>query len=96
MSAVILHLDRQVRSTQRLLQIVLAQSDAIRQQDTEAVLMQLGEVQAELGNRAHLEQERDLLIHETATRLSMAPDDVTLDAMLGSADVGIARVGRMS
>ena len=90
MSAVILHLDRQVRSTQRLLQIVLAQSDAIRQQDTEAVLMQLGEVQAELGNRAHLEQERDLLIHETATRLSMAPDDVTLDAMLGSADVGIA------
>lgn len=94
MSTVISHLDRQVRSTQRLLQIVLAQSDSIRQQDTEAVLMQLGEVQAELGNRAQLEQERDLLIDETATRLGMTPDQVTLDAMLGSVDEGSANRAR--
>ena len=83
MTALVSHLDRQVRSSQRLLQIVLAQSEAIRQQDTEAVLAQLGEVQAELGNRAQLEQERDTLIRETATRLGVAPDEVTLEAMLG-------------
>ena len=94
MTAVVSHLDRQVRSTQRLLQIVLAQSDAIRQQDTEAVLMQLGEVQAELGNRAQLEQERDLLIHQTATRLGVAPDDVTLEAMLDTSDLGSATRAR--
>lgn len=86
MIAVVAHLDRQVRSTQRLLQIVLAQSDAIRQQDTEAVLAQLGEVQAELGNRAQLEQERDALIRDAGARLGLDPEAVTLEAMLAASD----------
>ncbi|MGI9658154.1 MAG: flagellar protein FlgN [Gaiellaceae bacterium] len=94
MSAVVSHLDRQVRSTQRLLQIVLAQTDSIKDQDTEAVLAQLGEVQAELGNRAQLEQERDSLIRDTAMQLGVDPDEVTLETMLSSTDPVIATRAR--
>jgi hypothetical protein len=47
MSGILLeHLERQLASARRLLQIVLAQGEAIRLQDVETVLARLGDVQA--------------------------------------------------
>ncbi len=51
-------------------------------------------MQAELGNRAQLEQERDLLIRDTAMRLGVTPEEVTLEAMLATADADNASRAR--
>jgi flagellar biosynthesis/type III secretory pathway chaperone len=83
MSAELLdHLDQQLASARRLLQIVLAQGEAIREQDVETVLARLGDVQAEMVKRVQLERERDALLARAAAELSISPDDVTLDALL--------------
>jgi hypothetical protein len=76
------HLDRQLASARRLLRIVLAQRDAIRRQDVETVLLQLTEVQTEMGERARLELERDALLEDAGRRLGLAPETIELDALL--------------
>ena len=81
MSPVLDHLDKQVRSSQRLLEIVIAQGAAIRKRDVEGVLARLGDVQAELAQRHRLEIERDELIRTAAGALGLAADDVDLDAI---------------
>jgi hypothetical protein len=81
-SAILLHLDRQVESARRLLGIVIEQSTFIRKQDVEGVLVKMAELQGEMVHRAQLEQEREVLIQSAATALGVAPDQVDLDAML--------------
>jgi FlgN protein len=88
------HLDRQLASARRLLQIVLAQSEAIRAQDVEVVLARLGDVQSEMVKRVQLEHERDALLAEAAGSLGMRAADVTLEAllaMMGDRDAEHAR-----
>ena len=63
------HVERQLASARRLLQILVAQTQAIRTQDIPAVLARIADVQQEMGRRAQLEQERDRLIAHTAARL---------------------------
>jgi len=79
---VILHLERQLASSRRLLQIVLSQNDAIRRQDVEEVLARLGDVQQEMVKRIQLERERDQLLEQAARVLGCPPDEVTLDGLL--------------
>lgn len=86
MTGLLDHLERQVISSQRLLQSVLAQRDAIRRQDTEALLARLGDIQAEMANRVQLEQERDGLLVQAGARLGVPPDALDLDAMLALVD----------
>jgi len=76
------HLDRQVRSSQRLLQLVLTQSEAIKRQDSEGVLATLGDLQTEMGQRQRLEVERDDLLRRAGTALGLAPAEVTLERIL--------------
>lgn len=76
------HLDRQLTSSRRLLGIVLAQGDAIKVQDVEAVLARLADVQAEMVKRAQIERERDVLLQHAATALGMPVADVTLESIL--------------
>jgi hypothetical protein len=78
----IVHLEAQVASGKRLLEIVLAQGEAIRIQDVSGLVARLGDVQQELLTRRQLELERDRLIHAAAGRLAATPDTVDLDAML--------------
>jgi hypothetical protein len=80
--AVLDHLERQLASARRLLQIVLAQGEAIREQDVETVLARLGDVQAEMVKRVQLERERDDLLAQAEATLAMRSDDVTLEALL--------------
>jgi hypothetical protein len=76
------HLDRQVRSSQRLLQLVLTQSEAIKRQDSEGVLATLGDLQVEMGQRQRLEVERDEILRRAGTELGLHANEVTLERIL--------------
>jgi hypothetical protein len=82
MTRLIEHLQRQLESTRRLLEIVLSQRDSIRKQDVESVLASLTDVQSEMSYRVRLEQERDQILHEVAGRTGAAPETIDLDALL--------------
>jgi hypothetical protein len=82
MSALLEHLDRQLVSSRRLLQVVLGQSDAIRRQDAESVLASLADVQTEMAARERLERERDELVGRAAVSLGRRPDEVDLESIL--------------
>ena len=75
------HLDTQIASARRLLQLVLAQGGAIRDRDVEGVLSRLGEIQTEMGRRGALEQARMRLLVSAGQALAMPPAQVTLDAL---------------
>jgi hypothetical protein len=81
-NAVIVHLERQLTSGRRLLQIVLEQNESIRAQDVEGVLARLADVQQEMVRRIQLEAERDQLLSTAAVRLGCPAGEVTLERML--------------
>jgi hypothetical protein len=76
------HLERQLESNRRLLQIVLAQAEAIKVQDVQTVLARLADVQHEMARRAQIERERDGLLRTAAQVLRVPADQVTLDMLL--------------
>lgn len=82
MTGVLEHLERQVASSRRLLQSVMAQGEAIRRQDVEGVLARMSEVQAEMAERHLLELARDELLRTAASTLGTAPENVDLDGIL--------------
>jgi hypothetical protein len=73
------HLDTQITSAQLLLRLVLAQGEAIRRRDVEAVLMRLTEIQTEMGRRGRLEQDRARLLQSAGHTLGVAVPAVTLE-----------------
>lgn len=94
MTDVLAHLARQVDSARKLLGIVLAQNEAIRKQDVEALLARLADVQLEMRTREQLERERDALLHVVSSRLGVTPDDVDLEAVLSvlpPSEIDVAR-----
>jgi hypothetical protein len=97
LAAVERHLDLQIESAQRLLDLVLRQGAAIRERDAEAVLARLAEIKAEMAARETLERERGALIDQVAVRLGIGPAEVTLAALTGLAgDDGAEEVQRRS
>jgi FlgN protein len=76
------HMQRQLESSRRLLEIVLLQSAAIRRQDVETVLASLADVQAEMGYRARLETERMTILRAAADASGVAPDAINLETIL--------------
>jgi hypothetical protein len=81
-AALLAHLERQIESARKLLGIVLAQADAIKRQDVEALLARLTDVQFEMRNREQLENERDQLIRGVAAARGVAPEEVDIDKIL--------------
>jgi flagellar biosynthesis/type III secretory pathway chaperone len=79
--AVIGHLDAQLVSARRLLDLVLRQSQAIRAQDVEAVLARIGEIQGEMERRATLERDRARLLEQAGAALALPGHAVTLEAL---------------
>jgi len=77
-AAVARHLDLQIASARRLLDLVLRQGAAIRERDVEAVLARLGDIQVEMASREQLERERTDLIRRAAVRLGVDPIAVDL------------------
>ena len=77
-AAVARHLELQIASAQRLLDLVLRQGAAIRERDVEAVLARLSDIQVEMAARESLERERTELIRRAAVRLGVQPVEVGL------------------
>jgi FlgN protein len=82
---VIAHLDAQLISARRLLQIVLDQGAAIRLRDVQNVVALTGLLQVELQRRAMIERDRARLLERAGARLGVAATAVSitlLDAVM--------------
>jgi hypothetical protein len=79
--AVIGHLDAQLVSARRLLDLVLRQGQAIRAQDVESVLGRVGEIQGEMERRGALERDRSRLLEQAGAALGLPAHAVTLQAL---------------
>ncbi|HUB75231.1 MAG TPA: flagellar export chaperone FlgN [Solirubrobacteraceae bacterium] len=95
--AVLEHLDAQIASAQRLLEVVLEQGAAIRARDVHAVVRLAGILRGEMGRRQLLEEERTRLLARSGERLGMQPQTVTLALLCTLMDAARAeRAGERS
>lgn len=94
MTELLAHLARQVGSARKLLGIVLAQNEAIRNQDVETLLARLADVQLEMRTREQLERERDTLISIAAGKLGVHAEDVDLEAVVSLMPASEAETAR--
>jgi hypothetical protein len=91
---VIGHLDAQLASARRLLDVVLRQGAAIRRQDVEEVLERIADLQGEMEHRAGLESDRSHLLSQAGAALGVPAHAVTLEALtslMPAADAAAAR-----
>jgi FlgN protein len=92
---VLAHLETQIVSARRLLELVLRQGAAIRARDVESVLARVGELRGEMALRAELERERERLLAGAGELLQIAPPAITLEAitrLMAPAQAAEARV----
>jgi hypothetical protein len=91
---VLAHLDAQIASAQRLLEIVLEQGTAIRARQVHEVVRLAGLLHGELTRREQIERERSLLLGRAGALLGIPAELVTLTrlcAVMDSAHAGLAR-----
>jgi hypothetical protein len=88
---VIAHLDAQLVSARRLLQVVLEQGAAIRARDVQTVVAMTGMLQAEMQRRTLLEEERSRLLDRAGARLGVAGGTVTISLLEHLMDPRIAQ-----
>lgn len=72
------HLDAQIESARRLLEVVLEQGAAIRARDVQTVVRLAGILRGEMERRQMLEEERSRLLARSGERLGIAAESVTL------------------
>ena len=75
------HLDAQIESARRMLEIVLEQGAAIRARDVHTVVRLAGILRGEMGRRQLLEEERSQLLARSGQRLGVAAESVTLELL---------------
>lgn len=75
---VLAHLDAQIDSARRLLEVVLEQGAAIRERDVHNVVRLAGILRGEMGRRQLLEEQRGRLLARCGERLAIPAQDVTL------------------
>jgi hypothetical protein len=75
---VLAHLDTQIASVQRLLEIVLEQGAAIRARDVHTVVRFAGLLHGELARRREIEQTRSQLLERAGAQLGIPAQAVTL------------------
>jgi FlgN protein len=85
-TALIAHLDAQLRSADRMLELVLEQGRAIRARDVQRVLEIVGMLQAETDARASLEGDRTALLTVAGQSLGVHGSAITLDAFCSLLD----------
>ena len=90
----LVHLDAQINSARRLLELVLAQGKAIRTRDVDTVLGRLSDVQTEMGRRGALEQDRAALLQRAGAALGVPAAQVTLERLCVLVSPGAATVAR--
>lgn len=75
---VLAHLDAQIDSARRLLEVVLEQGAAIRERDVHMVVRLAGILRGEMGRRQLLEEQRGRLLAHCGERLGIPAEAVTL------------------
>jgi hypothetical protein len=85
---VLAHLEAQLISARRLLQIVLDQGAAIRRRDVQNVVTFTGLLQVELQRRAMIERDRARLLERAGARLGIAPTAVSITLLDAVMDPG--------
>ena len=75
---VLAHLDAQLGSARRLLELVLEQGGAIRERDVQSVVRLAGILSGEMGRRQMLEEQRSQLLARSGERLGVPAEAVTL------------------
>ena len=90
----LVHLDTQINSAQRLLGLVLGQGKAIRARDVDVVLAKLADVQTEMGRRGALEQDRAALLQRAGAALGLPAAQVTLEHLCVLVSPGAAETAR--
>lgn len=90
-AALIAHLDAQLRSADRMLELVLEQSRAIRAREVQRVLELVGQIQAETDARAALEHDRTALLSAAGRCLGVHGSAITIDAFCSLLDPATAR-----
>jgi hypothetical protein len=88
------HLDVQLASARRLLELVLAQGAAIRERDVDGVLGRLADIQGEMARRGGLEQDRAALLQRAAAAHGTGPAQVTLEHLCALVTPGAATAAR--
>jgi hypothetical protein len=93
---VLAHLDAQLVSARRLLDLVLKQSAAVRERDPEGVLACLAEIQGEMERRGKLERDRAQLLQHAGAHANVPAHeiDVELLATLLESHQGAAAKGK--
>lgn len=91
---VLAHLDAQLVSVRKLLQVVLAQGAAIQRRDVANVVSLTGVIQAELQRRKQLEDERARLLERAGIRLGIPAGGVTLSLLEQLMDPNSAQAAR--
>jgi hypothetical protein len=91
---VLAHLDAQLASATRLLEIVAAQAAAIRDRDVDGVVRQVAAFQAELERRTRIEEDRARLLARAGAALRVAPASVTLSQLAALMDATQAQVAQ--
>jgi hypothetical protein len=85
-SEVLAHLDAQIASVQRLLEIVLEQGAAIRARDVHTVVRFAGLLHGELARRGVIEDTRSELLQRAGALLGIPAQTVTLTRLAGLMD----------
>ena len=88
------HLQAQIVSAQRLLECILRQGAAVRAREVDGVLAAMTEIQAEMGARSRMENERAQLLMRAGAALGLNPAGVTLEAitqLMAPAEAELAR-----
>jgi hypothetical protein len=79
--AVLAHLNAQLISARRLLDLVLAQAVAVRERDPEGVIARLTEIQGEMERRGRLELDRSRLLQHVAVHANVPAHEVDVDLL---------------
>ena len=87
---VIAHLEAQLVSARRLLQIVLEQGASIRARDVSQVVSLTGMLQAELQRRSLMERDRAILLDRAGAHLGVSPTAVSMSLLDAVMDPGRA------
>ena len=88
------HLDAQITSARRLLELILRQGACVRAQDAEGVLMGMHEIQTEMGHRAALERSRTALLQQAGGALGRPAHEVTLEHLCTLVSPGAAQLAQ--
>jgi hypothetical protein len=92
--AVIAHMEEQIASARRMLELTLRQAQAIRARDVDAVVRKVSDLNVEIGRRERLEHDRSALLDQAGAMLGKPGTQVVLEDIAKIIDPGAAERAR--